>query len=192
TDADGCQVESEAFAIVNRNDRIAPPDAPEVLTHCSPGKISIPYTGSADHHYRLYDTPNGGIALAENTSITPFDVYPTHTTTYYLSAAVGTCESQRVPVRVEISNAGIHPPNTFSPNGDGQNDTWKIPGLGGYPSARISILNRYGQLVFTQHAGDPDFDGRHKGNDLPVGAYFYVIDLGVGCDPIRGSLNLLR
>lgn len=192
TDANGCQVTSATYPILNTDGALTPPSAPEQLTLCSPGNVSIPYSGDANHRYRLYATSQGGVALFEHTGIAPFEVHPHQTTTYYLSAADGSCESPRVPVRIEISNAGIRPPNAFSPNGDGRYDTWQVAGLDGYPNARVSIFNRNGQLVFTQRSGQPDFDGLYKGNDLPVGAYFYLIDLGMGCDPLKGSLNLLR
>ncbi|SEL88858.1 gliding motility-associated C-terminal domain-containing protein [Parapedobacter koreensis] len=192
TDANGCQVESAMYSILNDDGQLAPPTAPEVLALCSPGKVSISYTGSPDYHYRLYPALQGGVMIEENTGITPFEVYPTQTTTYYLAAADGSCESPRVPIRVEISNAGIQAPNTFSPNGDGHNDTWHIAGLASYPHATVHIFNRNGQLLYTQRTGAPDFDGRYRGSDLPVGAYFYIIDLGMGCDPLKGSINLLR
>ncbi len=192
TDANGCQVASAFYPILNTDGALAPPSAPERLALCSPGNVSIPYSGEANHRYRLYTAPQGGTALSEHSGIAPFVVHPEQTTTYYLSAADGSCESPRVPVRIEISNAGIRPPNAFSPNGDGQYDTWRIAGLDSYPNARVSIFNRNGQLIFAQRSGEPDFDGRYKGNDLPVGAYFYLIDLGMGCEPLKGSLNLLR
>ncbi len=192
TDANGCQVTSAFYTIQNTDGALAPPSAPEQMTLCTPGNVSIPYSGEANHRYRLYTAPQGGIALSEHSGIAPFVVHPEQTTTYYLSAVDGSCESPRVPVRIEISNAGIRPPNAFSPNGDGQYDTWRVAGLDSYPNARVSIFNRNGQLIFAQRSGQPDFDGRYKGNDLPIGAYFYLIDLGMGCDPLKGSLNLLR
>lgn len=192
TDANECQVQSDYFVITNNQSQLDAPQAPEVFHLCSPDKVTIPFTNIPGYQYRLYDVAQGGTPLAEGSDITAFDVRPTRTTTYYLVATNGLCESRRVPIRVEISNAGLDIPNMFSPNGDGYNDTWHVPGLANYPKAFLSIFNRNGQLLHTQRSGDPDFDGRYRGSDLAVGAYFYVIDLGMGCEPLKGSINLLR
>jgi hypothetical protein len=41
--------------------------------------------------------------------------------------------------------------------------------------------------------GYPDpWDGKYKGNEVPPGAYFYIIDLGGGLKPKSGSLTLVR
>ena len=192
TDANGCAVQSEAYVIPNSWSQLDAPQAPDVFYLCSPGQVTIPFTGIPDYRYRLYDVAQGGTPVAEGGGITTFEVHPTRTTTYYLVATNGMCESPRVPVRVEISHTDLDIPNMFSPNGDGHNDTWHIPGLANYPDAHVSIFDRNGQLLYAQRAGEPAFDGRYKGAELPTGAYFYAIDLGMGCSLLRGALNLLR
>jgi len=39
--------------------------------------------------------------------------------------------------------------NVISPNGDGINDSWSVPGLSGcYPNHRITICNRWGSKIY--------------------------------------------
>ncbi|WP_344823224.1 gliding motility-associated C-terminal domain-containing protein [Rurimicrobium arvi] len=70
-------------------------------------------------------------------------------------------------------------PNIFSPNGDGINDTWRILQLSNYPDAGITVFNRYGQEVYKGTGYAVEWDGRHKGQLVPVGTYYYVIDLKI-------------
>jgi hypothetical protein len=42
----------------------------------------------------------------------------------------------------------LYIPNAFSPNGDGINDVWNIPGLNSCQNCKIQVFNRCGQLVF--------------------------------------------
>lgn len=66
-------------------------------------------------------------------------------------------------------------PNIFSPNGDGQNETW-LP-EGGFISARASIYNRWGNLVFEGDMLTKAWSGKHYKNAelCSEGVYFYVI-----------------
>ena len=68
-------------------------------------------------------------------------------------------------------------PNGFSPNGDGKNDTWDIPGLVPYSDVNISVFNRWGSAVYESSYGYKEpWDGTGKsGNTLTPGTYFYVI-----------------
>jgi gliding motility-associated-like protein len=38
-------------------------------------------------------------------------------------------------------------PNTFTPNGDGQNDKWKIQGLEFYNGSQIKVLDRWSSSI---------------------------------------------
>ena len=132
--------------------------------------------------------------LNENT-LNPF-VSPTETTTYFLNASNGDC-MRRDEVTVTVIKE-FEVPNTFSPNGDGINDTWEIPGIELFPDAFVQVYNRWGQLVFqTSGYNDPSkyWDGRsNRGKELTPGVYFYVINLRDERfpDPLKGHITIVR
>jgi gliding motility-associated-like protein len=82
------------------------------------------------------------------------------------------------------------PAEAFTPNGDGVNDSWVVPGIDSYPNARITIYNRWGHEVYQTINYRNDWQGNHGSNSeiLPPGSYLYVIDLGNGKAPINGWL----
>ena len=71
-------------------------------------------------------------------------------------------------------------PNAFSPNGDGVNDTWQIPALQTYINPEVTVFNRYGQAVYKSRGYPTSWNGTFNGKKLPVGTYYYVIDLKIG------------
>lgn len=83
-------------------------------------------------------------------------------------------------------------PNAFSPNNDGINDTWKIEAIEAYPDADIKVFNRYGQPVFATKSNTKLWDGTYNNLPLPVGTYYYVIDLKYGLPKLSGWVALLR
>jgi len=92
-----------------------------------------------------------------------------------------------------ISEACLEIPDAFSPNGDGINDVWNIKGIHLYPSAMITIYNRWGQSVWKSERGYPvPWDGRSRGEDLPIDSYHYIIDLHNGSKPIVGAITIIR
>ncbi len=83
-------------------------------------------------------------------------------------------------------------PNTFTPNGDGVNDTWRIGMLQGYPQCSVFIYSRWGQQVFKSIGYANPWDGTNKGKKLPVGTYYYIIDLHNNTHPISGFVTIIR
>ncbi|SFT84890.1 gliding motility-associated C-terminal domain-containing protein [Algoriphagus locisalis] len=83
-------------------------------------------------------------------------------------------------------------PNTFTPNGDGTNDTWGVIALRYYIGVKISIMSVGGERVFYTENPDKKWDGIFNGNEMPVGAYLYVIEVAETGEIRRGMLNLLR
>ncbi len=71
--------------------------------------------------------------------------------------------------------------NGFSPNGDGINDYWKIPVLYKNPLNRVTIINRWGSVVWKNDNYDKvKFEGKNMFNeDLPDGTYLYEILYGI-------------
>ncbi|WP_026955534.1 MBG domain-containing protein [Algoriphagus vanfongensis] len=82
--------------------------------------------------------------------------------------------------------------NTFTPNADGVNDSWGVPALRYYQGVRIQVFDRGGQRLFYTEDADVRWDGRSEGREMPVGAYYWVIEVGETGEVRRGILNLLR
>ncbi|HTO37949.1 MAG TPA: gliding motility-associated C-terminal domain-containing protein [Brumimicrobium sp.] len=66
-------------------------------------------------------------------------------------------------------------PNTFTPNGDGGNETWKLAMEENVASLEIVILNRWGNVVFESNEIDFEWNGKIKnsGAECSEGVYFY-------------------
>jgi len=82
--------------------------------------------------------------------------------------------------------------NTFTPNSDGVNDNWGVPGIRFYEGARISVYDRGGVRLFYTESPDEGWDGTFNGKQLPVGSYFWVIEAIEVGEIRRGILNLIR
>jgi gliding motility-associated-like protein len=83
-------------------------------------------------------------------------------------------------------------PNTFTPNGDGVNDTWNISGLQYFPQCSVFVYDRWGQLVFKSTGYSKSWDGTISGKNVPVGTYYYVIDLKNKTPVMSGFVTLIR
>ncbi len=84
------------------------------------------------------------------------------------------------------------PPNTFTPNGDGINDFWEIKYLNDYPNAIVEIYNTSGSIVYRSVGYSTPWDGKLKGQALPAGTYYYVIDPKNGRSRQAGYVTILR
>ena len=94
--------------------------------------------------------------------------------------------------RIRPSSSSLVIPNTFTPNGDGSNDTWGVSALRFFEQVRIQIYDRGGMLVFATENPDERWDGKQKGKELPIGTYYWVITIKETGESRRGMLNLLR
>jgi len=83
-------------------------------------------------------------------------------------------------------------PNTFTPNGDGVNDTWNIPYASQYPDMEFQIFNQWGQPLFTGQLQNLPWDGMVNGKVLPDATYYYIMDLKNGEPPFNGPLTIVK
>jgi len=88
-------------------------------------------------------------------------------------------------------------PDTFSPNGDGINDYFKIPGANDLYNDELFIYNRWGGLVYYSKNYDNTWDGKSTSNmlgssDLEEGTYFYVYKPGNSLEVFKGTVYLKR
>ena len=115
---------------------------------------------------------------------------------YYVTETIGSCESPRTLVEVEIKkccDGNIFVPNAFTPNGDGKNDRFEPVMDYGYSVIGIYIFNRWGQIVFS--ALDGSWDGSFDGAACEVGTYFYKIEFNCilgGTAERVGDVTLIR
>lgn len=88
---------------------------------------------------------------------------------------------------VEVELCEVVVPEGFSPNNDGINDTFSIPGLDRFSNFELIIFNRLGSKVYETRAnnyvefsGIPNSGTLANENLLPVGTYFYVLKFNDG------------
>ncbi|MDR3706051.1 MAG: gliding motility-associated C-terminal domain-containing protein [Paludibacteraceae bacterium] len=142
-----------------------------------------------------------GLTIDANTgSITPntSDI-GTYIVSYTIHAS-GECAEVLTTATVEIVELleEVYIPQGFSPNGDGVNDYFVINNIEQYPHNHIVILNRWGDKVYESNPYANGWDGRNyfglkMGTDpLPIGTYFYILDLGNKSKIKKGSVYLSR
>lgn len=86
-------------------------------------------------------------------------------------------------------------PNSFSPNDDGVNDQFNIVGFNKVKEFEMMIFNRWGELIFKTNDPVNGWNGKSKGEDVPIGDYLYTIklkDLNSKIIIKKGMLTLLR
>lgn len=85
-------------------------------------------------------------------------------------------------------------PTVITPNFDGKNDLFVINFLEKlYPDCHVVIFNRWGSVVFESTGYAEPWDGTYKGEPLPMGTYFYSIELN---DPdhkvLKGDISIIH
>ncbi len=82
----------------------------------------------------------------------------------------------------------------LTPNNDGYNDILIAPCLdsGNFPDNQLTILNQWGDEVFSASPYLNNWDGYYNGKPLPDGTYFYIFDIGNGSRPLNGYIIIER
>ena len=111
---------------------------------------------------------------------------PSLTTTYKVTVAYESGCSLSDTITVNVTAAEI--PDVFTPNGDRIFDTWEIPGAEKFTGNKLTVFNRWGNVVLDQNGYKNDWDG----GDLPAGTYYYRYDEGSG-KPVRsGTITIVK
>lgn len=149
--------------------------------------FTVTYTGfvNGDGPAQLTAPP---VVTTTATASSPLGGYPINVS--------GAGATNYVPVYVsgilQIVTGDISTPNTFTPNGDGINDTWDIENLNLYTTCTVEVLNRYGQKIYYANGYPVPWNGMLNGKQLPVGTYYYIIRLKPDAKPLTGSINIIR
>lgn len=116
------------------------------------------------------------------------------------------CTSETAEVQVNISESYLRVPNVFTPDGNGQNDEFRVA-FRSIKKFHCEIYNRWGKKVYEWNDPGKGWDGTIYGKPAAEGAYYYVIralgtDAGTGAKDARGhkigvyhlsgDINLIR
>lgn len=82
--------------------------------------------------------------------------------------------------------------NVLTPNGDGYNDAWFIRNLDQFPNNTVTIVNRWGDIVYQATNYRNNWEGTYSGGALPAGTYYYVLDVGDDLGIFKGALTIIR
>jgi gliding motility-associated-like protein len=191
TDDQGCALASATYNIQIQNDVIPPPVVNDVKVCVLGSEVLLVVSDTAAKYtYHLYDTNNSPTPLDVQAS-GRFKITTKVQRNYYVSQVSGTCESDRTEVAV-TEGLTINIANAFTPNNDGINDFWKISGIENALSPTVQLFNRYGHLVFESKGYTQPFDGTSNGKQLPVGTYYYIINLSSNCKLLSGGVTIIR
>lgn len=140
----------------------------------------------------MWDMGNGDTLLGQAIQYT-FDRIGNYNIRVISNPSAPCSTSTELNLNYPLVDADIRKiPNAFSPNGDGENDFFKI--YFGNVQCKIDYLqiySRWGELVFDSNRDNTfEWDGRYKGQICAEGIYVYIIK-GEGIDD-KGWLALIK
>ncbi|MBT1707421.1 tandem-95 repeat protein [Fulvivirgaceae bacterium PWU5] len=128
-----------------------------------------------------------------------FDEIEDATKNVYINVFDGnlSSETKERPIKLVYTFQDIDIPNTFTPNGDGSNDVWKIVDADNsnpaqYEQSKTRVYDKRGRLVFESKGFSASWDGTIKGEALPPDTYYYTIDLQYGNKRYKGIVTILK
>jgi gliding motility-associated-like protein len=87
--------------------------------------------------------------------------------------ARGLCSNAFICITIECE---CFVPNVITPNNDGLNDFFEVPCLEEIDNGFLRVYNRWGNEVYRNENYKNEWNGFYKGNPLPDGTYYYVLE----------------
>jgi len=115
-----------------------------------------------------------------------------------LIAYNGTCTDTAMLLIVIDDVIIYYVPNTFTPDGDAINQTFKPVFTSGYDpyDYQLLIFNRWGELLFESHNTEIGWDGTYNGIVVQDGIYSWTLEfketMSDARHSVQGHVNLLR
>ena len=86
-------------------------------------------------------------------------------------------------------------PNIFTPNGDGDNDFFRINSNAAYETLTCTIFNRFGEPIYRFYGLNGSWDGyTHAGVKVSAGVYFVLVEVATSdgtSDTQQGTVQVL-
>ena len=204
-------VECHLTAVVTERTEKNEADAPKKVNGNTTVSFSVPIdvqflsnANDAAKFFKWSIYKDGQLILTRNDSEHRYTFTDYGSYKVVLVASNATC-SYTDSITINAYEAAIQVPNVFTPNGDGNNDEFRVAykSLLGF---ECWIYNRWGRQVFFWNDPQKGWNGKINGVDAVEGPYFYIIKAtGYGLDPktkhdpkvkstiiLKGDINLLR
>jgi gliding motility-associated-like protein len=122
---------------------------------------------------------------------------PMDSVTYLVAAfSVDGCRAtDTISIAVDILCDQFFVPNLFSPNGDGNNDSFCFYGTDCIEKFHVQIFDRWGNKVFDSEDRDVCWDGSYKSKLMDPGVYVYKVEAYTYQKKIlnrNGNVTLIR
>jgi gliding motility-associated-like protein len=127
---------------------------------------------------------------------------PTAPTVYTVTVSneYGCKTSDDISITLKCDQSQVFIPNSFSPNGDGNNDKFYASGKGIRQITKVMIYNRWGEVVFSSlnmqiNKPASGWDGTYKGKPLSPDVFIYYIEAVCEMGDIlqyKGDISLIR
>jgi gliding motility-associated-like protein len=113
-----------------------------------------------------------------------------------VSNPAGCSESAMVRVNIFATAPELYIPNAFTPNGDGNNDFFRLVAPGIEHVNIFRVYNRWGQIVYDSPSTHTlGWDGTRNGTQMPAGTYVWMvqaIDYTGKAHFKKGTVTLIR
>jgi gliding motility-associated-like protein len=117
---------------------------------------------------------------------------------FYINLSDGQLVSDSAQRSIQLeTSVELSIPNTFTPNGDSENNTWAVQPItktDQFDDTIVRVYNKRGLLVYEAVGLEKEWDGTYNGELLPVDTYYYTIDLRLSFikKTYKGAVMIIR
>ncbi|WP_179333120.1 T9SS type B sorting domain-containing protein [Winogradskyella costae] len=149
----------------------------EVVDFSDPNNITVTISGIGNYLYQLDDFDPQESNVFQNVAM------GYHTVTI---VDLNGCANVTKEVLV------VDIPKFFTPNNDGDFDTWHIIGIETLPGTVINIFDRYGKRIKQLTSSSPGWDGYYNGKILPTSDFWFTAEIkrGAIAFEVKGHFTL--
>ena len=153
-----------------------------------PGETIELDAGEGFDEYLWQDGSGGQYYIITENNIDPVNPY------YYVEVTEGNCKGSDT-IMVDLFRVWV--PNVMTPNGDGENDTFRADAesWSGVNRHTMMVFNRWGEKVWESNDFAAGWNGMRNGKPVAEGTYFWILEVYYGSNNIRqvlkGSLTVI-
>lgn len=162
-------------------------------------KVHLINQSSLDVVSYLWDIPSGNPSSStlDGLYVTfPIDSAGIYPITLYVTNQNG-CIDSITHIATVYEEVILFAPNTFTPDGDEFNQTWRVYTIGiDVSEFNVKIYNRWGQIIWESNDVERGWDGTYNGQEVQDGTYTWIVSAGINFNDKRyafnGSINVIR